>query len=169
MRQFHPELYQSSWIDFFKSPARVFWLTRHREHLLCGDSRAAMVTSIAPLLVAAYTDELDCVAILKFPTNLVLEYGLNIGDRLLTVNLYTSGGIPVADLSDGPLSYHRYSNFFPFIAEFLSEDRIHIEYRKSQIAESEWERTKRLADEYIVRNGITRVRDGRPMHCGKPA
>jgi len=37
-------------------------------HLKMGDSRAAVVISIHPkLVIAAYTDELDCVAMLQFP------------------------------------------------------------------------------------------------------
>ena len=58
------------------------------EALLHGDSRAAVVVSLSPLMVAAYTDELDCVALLRFPDALVQRYGLREGTRLLTVNLY---------------------------------------------------------------------------------
>src|SRR5687767_13892162 len=62
---------------------------RHiREQLAAGDSRAAVVMKINPLLVAAYTDELDCVAILRFDDSLVAEFDLTPGTRLLTVNTY---------------------------------------------------------------------------------
>ena len=38
------------------------------EHLEHGDSRAAIVISTDPeLLIAAYTDELDCIAMLRLP------------------------------------------------------------------------------------------------------
>ena len=50
-----------------------------REQLQNGDSRAAVVLSPDPLLVAAYTEELDCVAVLKFPTELAEEYHLQAG------------------------------------------------------------------------------------------
>ena len=45
-----------------------------KEQLLHGDSRAAVVVSVDPLLlVAAYTDELDCVALLRFPDSEFVE------------------------------------------------------------------------------------------------
>src|SRR5688572_27161776 len=61
------------------------------EHLLLGDSRAACVISMDPLLVVAYTDELDCVAMLSFPSWLIEEHRLRLGSRLLTVNTYFYG------------------------------------------------------------------------------
>ena len=50
------------------------------EHLIFGDSRAAVVISIYPkLIVAAYSDELDCVAMLLFPREpFITKY--NLGD-----------------------------------------------------------------------------------------
>jgi hypothetical protein len=171
MSQFHPELYQQGDLNSpskYSATEQRFWNTHHAEHLLCGDSRAAMVASIEPLLVAAYTDELDCIAMLRFPDDLVREYELNIYQKLLTVNLYRYGQT-VADLENGPASYHRYGNFTPFIAEFLSDDRMQIEHRKTQILEAEWRRTQRLARIYIAKHGETRVRDGRPMYCDRPA
>jgi len=172
MRRFHPELYIGN--GFF---ARLFKKLRGKEeylilhaqdHLLRGDSRAAMVVSVSPLLVAAYTDELDCVAMLKFPDDLVKDYKLRVGTRLLTVNNYTPGETPVADLESGSGSYHRYSNFFPFIAEFLSNDRKRIEQVKANISTVEWLRTKQLAKAYLA-SGKRRFRDGLPLMSGKLA
>src|SRR5262249_13829871 len=51
-------------------PQRVYI----EEQLQHGDSRAAVVVLTKPLLVAAYTDELDCVALLRFPEYLVEDY-----------------------------------------------------------------------------------------------
>ena len=81
------------------------------EHLRMGDSRAACVASLEPLLVAAYTDELDCIAMLCFPTHLVKEYDLKCGSRLLTVNTYRRNEQIAADLIPGPEKTNRYSNF----------------------------------------------------------
>ena len=171
LRRFHPELYEPKglwrWFGGL-SPTQKFWLTRKTEHLLHGDSRAALVVSVQPLLVAAYTDELDCIALLHFPQELVSEYGLQVWTRLLTVNLYAAGTKPVADLENGPASYHRYSNFDPLIAEFVSDDFPRIEYRKAEIAEAEWQRTAALAHAYFAKHGPL-ARDGRPMHSGTPA
>lgn len=171
LRRFHPELYEPKglwrWLGR-RSPMQEFWLTRKTEHLLHGDSRAALVVSVQPLLVAAYTDELDCIALLHFPPELVAEYGLQVWTRLLTVNLYAFGSTPVADLENGPASYRRYSNFDPLIAEFVSDDLPRIEYRKAEIPEAEWQRTAALAHAYLGKHEPL-ARDGRPMRCGDPA
>lgn len=171
LRRFHPELYEPKglwrWLGRI-SPLQRFWLTRKTEHLLHGDSRAALVISVQPLLVAAYTDELDCIALLQFPPELAAEYGLQVGTRLLTVNLYAPGSTPAADLENGPASYRRYSNFDPLIAEFVSDDQPRIEFRKAEISEAEWRRTAALAQEYLAKRGPL-ARDGRPMRSGVPA
>ena len=180
--QFHPELYKKNTpkrllnlLTFRNIPATEYiplypiLHTHYNEHLLCGDSRAAIVVSTDPLIVAAYTDELDCVAMLQFPNRLITEYNIKVYDRLLTVNLYMVEGELAEDLEHGSASYNRYSNFIPFIAEFLSDNLSQIKLRKAQILETEWERTKYLAEKYIAKNGRKRVRDGRPMYCKKPA
>src|SRR5262249_15214702 len=92
------------------------------EHLQVGDSRAACVMSVEPLAVAAYTDELDCVVLLRFPAWLVEEHALETGDRLLTVNTSSRGQRVVPDLVPGPRRFRRYVNFYPVIAEFFSDD-----------------------------------------------
>lgn len=170
MRRFHPELYEPR--GLFRvlnrlSPLQQSWRTYHEEHLLHGDSRAAVVVSVSPLLVSAYTDELDCVAVLKFDHRLVEEHGLQSGTRLLTVNLYSFGQTPVADLESGPASYRRYSNFTPYIAEFLSEDTARIAHRKTQISTAEWARAEQLGRAHIAKHGL-RVRDGQPLRCSVP-
>src|SRR5688500_4027368 len=69
--------------------------------LIEGDSRAAVVVSLHPLLVAAYTDEMDCIAMLRFPASFIPAYSLEVGSRLLTVNSY--GYRPLTrDLIAGP-------------------------------------------------------------------
>lgn len=171
VRLFHPDLYRRNPLFALlgrPSPLQSFWQTRFEEHLMHGDSRAALVVATRPLLVAAYTDELDCVAVLAYPERLVSELSLEVGKRLLTVNLYQPGQQPVADLERGPGAYDRNCNFSPLIAEFVSSDVERIEARKSEIDEAEWERTRQLAEAYLAKtNG--KVRDGNPMNCGSPA
>jgi hypothetical protein len=171
MAQFHPELYERH--GLFRllnrpSPRQQFLHLRHEEHLMHGDSRAAIVISLQPLIISAYTDELDCVALLKFPEELIEQYALEVRSRLLTVNLYFYGHHLAGDLQHGDRSYYRYCNFTPFIAEFLSDDIPRIEYRKSEIGEPEWQRTEQLTRSYITRWGM-KVRDGRPLRCSDPA
>ena len=130
------------------------------EHLSLGDSRASIVLEIQErLVVAAYTDELDCIALLEFPVSLVESGNLKIGDRLLTVNTYSVGPTISPDLENGPESYNRYNNFHPLIADFLSEDYQAIEKRKLSIDESEWKKTAEMGGSklgikgFIPRNG----------------
>ncbi|QDT50606.1 hypothetical protein Pan258_46850 [Symmachiella dynata] len=139
------------------------------EHLSFGDSRAAVVVTPDPLLVAAYTDEFDCTAVLAFPDSIVAEFGpFKTGDRLLTVNTYRPGGPLVADLWNGERSYRRYANFFPVIVDFLSENKAQINRRKSAISEEEWERCLSQAQEYLDKNN-GRFRNGSPLRSYRPA
>jgi hypothetical protein len=138
------------------------------EQLQNGDSRAAVVVSTAPLLIAAYTDELDCIALLRFPYEFVVQYDLREGKRLLTVNTYRQGGQVSADLIPGPNQLHRWTGFHPIIAEFVSDSQQRIEVRKKHILEAEWQRTFSLGKEYVARRpGV--ARDGRPVYASIPA
>jgi hypothetical protein len=173
MSRLHPELYLykglCNRVKKRFTPEQIYSHTYHREHLENGDSRAAVVISLQPLVIAAYTDEFDCVAMLEFPDFLALEYSLQVGSRLLTVNTYYPGHSNlVADLEHGPASCHQYWNFTPLIAEFLSIDFDRIEQRKSEITEQEWSRTVELAHNYLDKYG-SRFRNGLPLYCSSPA
>jgi hypothetical protein len=124
--------------------------------------------SSTPLLIAAYTDELDCIALLRFPDELTREYALQTRARLLTVNRYTLGGPISSDLENGPLSYGRFSNFMPIIADFVTDDVDRLHERKRAIAEDEWTRTWVLGQRYLERHGPL-ARDGRPPLSVRPA
>lgn len=137
------------------------------EHMEVGDSRAAVVVRLDPLLVAAYSDELDCVAMLRFPPD-ASEEPLEIGSRLLTVNTYWRGDSYAADLDPGPLHEDRYVDFHPIIADFICADSHRVEHRKNEIAEEEWTRAQTLGTEYCVAHpGIWR--DGSPSRSHRPA
>ncbi len=157
----------------FRAFFRWFWssfpqLTYIGEQLQHGDSRAARVVSTSPLLVAAYTDELDCVAMLRFPDAFREVYGLTVGSRLLTVNTYKRGRAYDSDLILGPNRFERWVGFHPIIAEFVSDDLPRIEARKAQITEEEWARTASLGAGYLAaKPGI--ARDGRPVYAAVPA
>ena len=132
------------------------------EHLKLGDSRAAIVLqTYNTLIVAAYTDELDCIALLEFPVSFVEEHGLEVGDRLLTVNTYSKGRVIAADLENGSDSYEHYNNFHPLIADFLSDDEQAIESRKLEIEENEWIKTSKMGHQKLMIKGII-PRNGSP-------
>ncbi len=133
------------------------------KQLKTGDSRAAMVVSVNPLVVAAYTDEMDCVVLLKFPSELVNQYGLKEGARLLTVNFYDGDPGMACDLYPGPKNTKRWTNFGPLIADFLTDDQQRLTMRKKQISDSEWQRTWAMGQDYLKRHS-NQIRDGRPIY-----
>jgi len=138
------------------------------EHMSFGDSRAACVVSLEPLLVAAYTDELDCVAMLRFPEWLIAEHRLEMESRLLTVNTYGQGRRVVIDLMPGPKDLHNYNNYFPVIAEFVSDERRLIDNRKANISEDEWQRCLEMGFDYL-RRFPGQWRNGSPLYSANPA
>ncbi len=138
------------------------------EQLMHGDSRAAVVVSTAPLLVAAYTDEMDCIVILKFPDEFVTKYDLRDGTRLLTVNCYGRGPEYSEDLVLGPNHNAQWTSIHPMIAEFLSDDLGLIERGKKEISDDEWERAYRMGKSHLKhRPGV--ARDGRPVFSAAAA
>ena len=173
LRALHPEIYEPPpfWLKIARTVARKGpedALARLSHYMTNGDSRAAVVIQTSPLLVAAYTDELDCVAMLEFPQVLVKQYKLELGSELLTVNIYW-GGLKIArDLTAGPENTGRYANFQPTIADFMSDDLKRIARRKREISRAEWDRTIDLGMTYVEQNpGV--ARDGRPLRSGDPA
>lgn len=178
LRQLEPELYLAIgghpsiftwWTALRTTRGRRQWLKHIEEHLIYGDSRAAVVLSTSPLLVAAYTDELDCAVALEFPAELAAELRLRQGSRLLAVNTYDypdAEGL-ASDLTPGPRSLGQYQNFTPYIADFLTDDQARLSERKGEIEDDEWARCYRFGKEFLARG--TRPRNGRPRLCGFPA
>jgi hypothetical protein len=172
VKQLLPELFMSSWnpmvwLDRLVG-SQATLLFQMNDHLQNGDSRAAIVLSSAPLLVAAYTDELDCIALLRFPDELAQEYGLQPRARLLTVNRYALGESLAPDLENGPLSFKRFVNYHPIVADFVSDDIDGLRERKRAIREDEWTRTWILGQRYLEKHGPA-ARDGRPFMSLRPA
>lgn len=141
---------------------------RVEEHLFFGESQPAVVMSAAPLIVAAYSEELDAVAMLQYPQEFSQEYRLQPGTRLLAATIYPPRGQAVAaDLCPGPGWAHRYTNFHPVVADFLSDEMAAMHQKKLQIAEPLWQKTWQLGCATISRPGW-RLRDGRPLQSGEP-
>lgn len=171
LRVLLPELYGISGL-YYRLKAR--WQRRPaalvyvEEHLLHGDSRAAVVVSTRPLLVSAYTDEFDCVVLLRFPAEFVDEYELRVGSRLLTVNTYKNEDVFDDDLDFGPKMVEGWTGFHPIIAEFVSDDARRIARRKNEIGDVEFKRALTMGKEYLAKHpGV--ARDGRPIYASLPA
>ena len=137
------------------------------EYLYHGDSRAALVVSLHPVLVAAYTDELDCVALLEFPVEFLERFQLKLDQRLVSVNVYYRGDDVAPDLIPGPHDTGRWINFEPLIANFLTKELDKVRDRQESISQSEWERCAAAAQEALAA-GI-RPRSGQPLSSGDPA
>ncbi len=175
LRVLDPELFPENDIPglIFKVRNRKglkFWRLHIKEHLLYGDSRAAMVASVKPLRVAAFSGEFDCVVLLEYPNSFVVKYGLKPGMKLLTVNTYeymTPAGV-ASDITLGPRAYGRWANYSPLIAEFLSDDMKRINQRKREIDNEEWKRCAKLTQEYLNRHGY-KARSCHPRAVNTPA
>jgi hypothetical protein len=145
-----------------------------RDMVAHGDCRAAVVLKSDPLLVASYCDDSDAVCVLEFQPDEVGVAEFKVGDRLLTVlnslviDRPARAGEVAADLVQGERANPRYINFWPLIAEFVSDDSEEIERRKTTIPDSEYARCRSLGEEHL-RRLPGRVRDGRPDRSEHPA
>ncbi len=144
----------------------VFKITE--ESIQLGDTRAALVVSVSPLVIAAYTDELDCVIMLRYADFLIRDHDLRVGTRLVAVFTYSVEETVAPDLDLGSRNTGRWSNASPLIGEFLSEDTQRLAALHASIREDEWERCRVLAEDYRKRHG-DRAREGSLLFSGCPA
>jgi hypothetical protein len=151
-------------------PTRLRVLEVLREHMAAGSSNAAVVISVKPLLVAAYTGDLDCIAMLAFPDWLVKEYNLQVGSRLLTVNTFHTPEHrkDAPDLHFGPKRLPKFTNVFPIIADFVTYDKERVAEREKEIGDEAWERCEKYGKEYREKY-LDLARNGSPLYSGVPA
>ena len=139
-----------------------------KEHIFYGDSQPAIVISKKPLLVAAYSEDIDCVVILKFPDKFSETYKLEQGSRLLTVNTYLYIEDYQKDLMPGPNNDNTWCGVSPIIVDFISDDIDTIESKKNQFEESLWSYVYNLGVAYSKTHPNV-CRDGRPVHSSNSA
>jgi hypothetical protein len=166
LRKVQPQLLDTA--HWTREDDRARWLSDIRHALARGDARAAVVVDAATAVVASYTDELDCVVLLKFDPALAQAHGWRDGTRLLSANSYfrRDGGI-APDLRPGPGDEGRWGNVWPLIADLLTDDDAVLAARKKAIAEPEWERVLQLSRRALADRVIPR--DGRPVTSHHPA
>lgn len=167
LRELQPKLLApEQWKD---DNNRKAWVKLIADQLEQGDSRAAVVVNAKLGIVAAYTDELDCVALLEFDPAIARAKGWQTGTRLLTVNVYVGKEQGIAsDLVLGPKEFGSFGNFRPLIADLLTDDLERVEYRKQRIFEDEWLRAPQMGEQALA-GKVMKPRDGRPLSCGTPA
>ena len=179
LKALQPELYSPrSWRKFLREDGyhlssanedAEYWKEYIAENLHRGDYDAAVVVAKDPLQIAAFARELDCVVMLRFSGQFASKYDLQIGARLLAVNIYLEWNFFLPeDLHPGPNQTGKYRNFAPLIADFLTDDVEIIHHTKAGISDAEWSRVEALGKEYLKQNE-GKARDGRPLLCHLPA
>ncbi len=163
-----PELSDPAfWVDKPHYPRDTF--LEHLTHgLFNSDARAAVVMDAAAGLVAAYSDDFDCAVMLRFEPVHLTARGWKQGTRLLTVNMYQLASVFVApDLTvpEGVTTY--WGNFWPLIADLLTDDPASLAATKGKIPEDEWQRAHELGLQ-LLRHGAMTPRDGRPFGSFNP-
>lgn len=121
---------------------------RINEFIMEGDTQPAVVYSVAPLIISAYSDEMDGVVFLEFPDQLTEMYDLQKGTRLVTSNMYKYGNKPVKDINAGDDYLKRYSDFTPIVQLFLTDSENYAMRRTELFDEQVWDRVNRLTEEY---------------------
>ena len=131
-----------------------------REHLWLGSVQPALVASVERGRVAAYSIELDCVVMLHYEPEFLRSFDLIDGSLLLAASMYRQGP-PAADIEVGPGQQADWSDYFPQIADFLSDDADRLAERKAAVPAWLWERTQELAYERL-RTRPELARPGKP-------
>ncbi|MBR1701641.1 MAG: hypothetical protein IJ716_06760 [Lachnospiraceae bacterium] len=126
--------------------------------LRMGDTNPAIVKSVDPLIISAYAQDVDAVLFLKFPKKLVQIYGLEVGTRLVTSNIFHQWDSK--DVIQGEFSTHAYGDFIPIVQLFLSDEVLKIIKRPETIPEEMWERVNFLTKEKEMKYPKIKPRNG---------
>ena len=140
----------------FRSDMRIDFVMRS---LLYGDTQPAVVVSTNPLLIGAYSDEMDAVVMLRFPNEFAEQYNLAVGTRLTTSNVYFNGAAVADDIHVGEKYSRQYADFVPIVQLFLGKKDEKIMEKTKLFREDVWQAVSEKADDY-VRLYPNRARDG---------
>ncbi len=135
-----------------KFPHTLSLKKRIDEYLCMGDTQPAVVVSVKPFTVAAYSDEMDAVVMLRFPDEFAEKYSLTVGSRLVTSNVYAYGNAfnAARDIFVGKNYLNRYSDFIPMVSLFLSDDEKFIRSRTELFDEELWKTAEHKAEKYLL-------------------
>ena len=171
LKMLRPDLY--GFVALLRSIIRTICLgysekRQIEEHLLFGDCQPAIVMSKQPLTVAAYSEDIDCVVLLRFPDKYAELYNLDNKSKLITINTYGKEENFQKDITTGEHCDYTWTLVNPFIAEFLTDDLSLLEEKKEQIDNKLWDYVYNLAVEYQILHPKV-WRDGRPNYSAIPA
>ena len=113
-----------------------------------GDMQTAVVVSLDPLLVACYTDEMDAVVMLRFPSERAGKYDLMEGTRLTTSNWYFGGDRIAPDIFVGEGYLRNWTDFMPIVQLFLGKRDDRICAKTTLFDEDVWATVAERAEEY---------------------
>lgn len=128
------------------------------ENFIYGDTQPAIVVSLSPLVISAYSDELDAVLFLKFPEEIGTSYGLQEGMRLTAATVYPSAKTLSKDIFPGHNYNGQFKDFKPMIHLFLSYDDERALELTSNFSEDIWEYVEQLTAERAKKH--CKPRDG---------
>ena len=117
--------------------------------LFYGDTQPAVVVSTSPLLIGAYSDEMDAVVMLRFPEEFAKQYALSVGTRLTTSNVYFAERAIASDIHIGMQYSHRYTDCAPLVQLFLGKKDERIMEKTKLFGEEVWQTVTDKADEYL--------------------
>jgi hypothetical protein len=140
--------------------------------MLFADAGPAMVVAVEPdLVVSAFSADIDCVVLLKFPREIgaaiVAEENLKPGRRLIALSSYRDEEQMASDLKPGA-NYRAWTNFQPFVAEFLADDAQRLAALHAAMPDWAWQRCKDLTAAAVKARPV-KFRDGRPLRSATPA
>lgn len=115
-----------------------------------GDTNPAIVVSLKPLLVAAYSFDLDAVVILTFPDEYVKQYQLEMHSHLISVNVYYTRKAHM-DIYYGKY-YSAWADFGPTIVNFLTDDTNRLKDLVEAMPKCLWVHVQSLAEEYLSKH-----------------
>lgn len=141
--------------DFNKSEFSFYKKAKGKvkAYLKGGDLQPAIVCSLFPLLIAAYSDEMDAVVLLKFPSSFINKYKLEEGQRLVTSNVYWPKNIlsVAEDIFIGENYSGYYRDVIPIVSLFLCDYKSEEKVRNliNIFDEALWKKVNNKAQEYV--------------------
>ncbi len=117
---------------------------------LCfGDTQPAVVVSTDPLLIAAYSDEMDAVVMLRFLNEFAELYNLSAGTRLTTSTVYSYGARVAEDIHVGENYSCQFADFIPIVQLFIGKNDDKIMQKTELFGENIWQTVSQKAEEYM--------------------
>ncbi len=130
----------------FRSDMRIDSVSR----ALCfGDTQPAIVVSTDPLMIGAYSDEMDAIVMLRFPKEFAEQYKLTVGTRLTTSNVYVNGRAVASDIHVGENFSRQYADFVPVVQLFLGKQDEKIMAKTKLFGEETWQKVAEKTEEYV--------------------